>query len=895
MKQLAQQALPTSLGGFRPATSLLTTAINQRTAMMVQLSGYPVASHVVDHIQRSFKFDTVKDLLESIITLRNLVRLAADVLSTIPLANVSKQQLNRKEISDYIAANASSLGASSVSVTSNAKLLDLVAYMITSSETPAQSWLLDMSDTAADNKFVAIHKLYESIAAGSTGSDFVYNPESDTVVTLGDLRRFKDLSARSKTADQKAEYNSVMENQKTLVRLAHVRLVDHVFSLVNDVHVWEHFISVRKSPDPAQNDLRAQGLKVFASYLHSLLMYFHIWSVETFMATYRRLEEWVTTFPSIPAHIIDQYNNIVRKHDVLGAQVDAAAVLAAFDQDKNNPLHSAIRILPTDFVDAFGLKKVLAAVTTAAAATAAPISAVQNLNELTNANYTHLLLATPVASFNLISDISEHLMMQGAVAQEINHASAGVLIGLSRYYSDELINQMKRIGLRIPFNYVGKVPHVTYVKETTNAAIEGGSLDITYQAPAASYDYQQYVRETLAYKIFPGSHAAIQDYYPKFLTHRDEAKRLRTILGTEWKSLYPSWLTNGSQAYTTAMLRAEPESVKLLLEMISGQPFDLIKRTITNPYMRENWATILSSFATLYVVPAETKLEDILTDEGKLTAVAVTGHGKPYGVEYPALTALQGAATADDFVKVSDFVYLRIHKLIPAPSRHLAIERDFHLSHRRYYFSGNDDAQTLVAVKKWVFDEGLLHQALVPYKKLADRPLALLDKRYAYSNDYMLLQLDLRYDATSALMSYERINVAPSVREWKQDKFIYFITHNTFGAYCAAAEGASAVEEQNDVQALISKAEQEIKNVEKSAMVQPERVKAPAAAISEGAYDTGLNRESAKSGGKRNKKQRPNQKSGKNADATKAGASKGKDAASADSEDGDIADETLTK
>jgi hypothetical protein len=345
MKKLTQQSLPDKLGGFRSFKPLINAAVNQRNAMMIPLSGYPVASHVIDQIQRSLKFDSMKSLLQSLKDLRDLVRLASDVLSTIPLANVSKQQFNRNDLTSYITSNAAALGQAAVTLADNAKLIDLVAYMITSSETPESAWILDMPN-GDSNRFLQIQKLYTSLGDADEDACWVYDPESEKIVEMTSLRRYRDMARKNSAAGKEAQTQTTKSAMTNLLMLSHIKVVDHLYCLTNDTHIWDNFLSVRSNPDPSQNVERATSLKIFAAYLHSVLMYFHFWSIEAFMATYKGLEAWVTTFPVIPEHTLATYNNIVRKYDVFETNRDAAELLSCYQQDGANPLGSQLTILP---------------------------------------------------------------------------------------------------------------------------------------------------------------------------------------------------------------------------------------------------------------------------------------------------------------------------------------------------------------------------------------------------------------------------------------------------------------------------------------------------------------------------------------------------------------------
>jgi len=257
----------------------------------------------------------------------------------------------------------------------------------------------------------------------------------------------------------------------------------------------------------------------------------------------------------------------------------------------------------------------------------------------------------------------------------------------------------------------------------------------------------------------------------------------------------------------------------MLFELIGKQPFELILRTIANPYSREKWATLISSFGTLYVFPSEVALKNIVSDSNKLNAMMVEGYGKPYGLDYKALLALQGKVDSDQFLELSPTVFIRFHSVIPVPTFMLSVDDNFYLTQRRYYFPGN--TSSTIPVSHWVLDDALLHLAFTPYQQAQDVPKVLLDKRYGYANDYLMIQLDLRYNPENSAHSDGEVSTSVTVKDWKQDKFLYFITHNTAGHYGSDASSAVAGTE-TDLNAMIKKAEQEITSIESTANVHPE-------------------------------------------------------------------------
>lgn len=834
MQRLVQQSLPDKMTTYTGLANLVANSYNHRNVMLSQMSGYPIPSHVIAQLHSRIKLTSMKALYQSLVEVRNLARLAADILNTIYLANIGKQQLSRAEVTSYIKANAAAFGEAGLADASRTADLEFVAYLITSSETSEASWTLSFADTATDNIYLAFKKLYASVVDAEADAMHVYNPIQATVTPIRDLPRY--VAERKEAAGKKDVLAAIDERLTALqapAQLAQIRVIDHMFMLMNDIGVWENFISARKSTDPSQNIERANSLKLFAAYVHSILMYYHFWQIESFMSVYRSLEEWVVTFPAIPSHIMHNYNTIVKNHDMLGAAKDANSVMAALTQDRDNTLGVKVIALPTEYVNAFGFKDILARVKQAMEKAQLPTNPFHDLSVLGGDTFGHLLLAHPVTTFDLLQDWKEVINMEGLVTEEIKSAVAGVMPALNKYWNDALMDNLGRLSIGVPFPLTHASNMVPEIMKSTVAEIKSGALHYESHMPLASYELEQYVRKDMALKIFDARTKDFVDkYYPQFVINHDQAKKLRAIIGTEFRSLTPSQYATGDRTYTAAALRADSNLVKNLLETITNYSSWVITRNLYNPYIRKVWATYFSSFCSLYIVPKDQKLGELITKAGSMANMFVTGYGKPYGVTYRELVTLQGEIKSEEeFVPIVDEVssakdvvaYMRFHKRIPHVTDTLTVETDFYLERKRYYFKGSltakaGETEAGVPVSKWVLADGLLHMTRIPLRTQEDAPTTLLDKRYAYMNNYLVLQSDLRYNVEASIVAGKSVSVAPAEREWKQDRYDYFITHNTYGSYATGGVTNLAVEaSESKVGELISKAEKELQNTEQQA------------------------------------------------------------------------------
>lgn len=810
MQKLSQNRLPKHIGAFVNLRQILSLAITQRGTFAMNKSGYPVASHAVARMQQHLDLSSMKSLLTGVMKLRDLCRFAANVLDTIPLAKVDKFQLVRTELIAYIGENAASHGVSDLSETEK----DFVAYLITSAETADGAWILDFSE-GDSNRVLQFEKLYRSLlspdtitaTASKTKIDYsnwdtdihvVYDPEKDDIINIQNGRRLnnviKEFDAKLAgldTATSEAlalDASDAINNAITIHHLAMIRVVDHVNMLLNDIGIWTAMLSPRSKADSASNAERSKSLRLAASYFHSLLMYPHIHALELFMHTYDKLQDWMKVYPALPADIIANYNHVVRSHDFLKAGDDAKSLLNLIEADNDETTGSMITGVPMEIVRAFGLTDVINEVNDAANRALLPIN-LTDLKLLDDEKYRYVLLSFAVAEFNMTQKFSEFLYMGHATSKEIQEAIYAVNPGLQTYYRDEIQTKLKSLAPTVPFGYSNHVALTDEVMKTTPAVLEGGKLMWRPLTPTHSYDYQYFLRHDKLFTIFGGDSIinAHSKYVPTIIINKDSAARLRRILMKEnWKTMMPASLAYSDHVYNKAMLRADRNTVKRLMEDITGMNFSLLERQITAPYFKQIVATYLSGFALLYIIPNESPVkrskDKETATEADSQAFLVVGHGKPYGTTYQNLASKQSPFKREDLIEIGYGAYIRILDEIPVPLEDLAADPDFYVSHPYYYYPSNSST---ISVKEWVVTDGLLNFALAPITGNYRKPATLLDQRHAYLNDKIYIQTHMTWSIAGTMDDSFHM---PLVKQsWSQDVYTPNIEYITHGEYSNSA------------------------------------------------------------------------------------------------------------
>jgi hypothetical protein len=848
MRELNQLPLPKTLASFVSLNPLLSDAITSRNTFLMNLSGYPVGNHAVGRIMSVyFSSSDYTTMLNNIKRLRDITRYTADLILTNPMFKADKHALNRTELIAYIEQTA--LDGPLV-LTPTEK--DFIAYLIISPETGDAGWTLEMSDDGDYNRILQFHKLYNSIKdsrtpimdedgkAESKGDDYselaVFDPTADEVTSFTKSPRMKALLAAYKnrtkaskdTSYKKSlavDYNQQIEHAKTIQSIAALRVVDHLFMLLNDMSIWKAFVTPRTKVDQSVNIERARGIKTLSAYLHSILMYPQVFSLELFLGTYRKLNLWVPVYSSVPLETMALYEHAVKEHDYLQASHDSSVILQLLDQDSNNPTKSSILGLPLEFIDIFGLEDVKNQARLAKDKIVTPIT-IDNLKTLNNREYDYYVMAAPISNFNIARDLTTVLTLNKAVAHEIDSASVCIQNGLTRYYTEDISARLHRLKPSVPFGFSMPIPSVDNHNHTTESKLEGGKMHYTPLTPARTYTYQEYLRNDVRYTVFTSDllvHGDGQARLPKLIINEDQAKHLRSLLHKDFQSLMPTSLVYGDTLYNKDQLStgnkfADREAIRRLFETMSGMNFSIIERELGSEHIKRLWATYLSSFALLYVVPADAYDISQLSqyqDEAlasQLLPYLVEGHGYPYGTTYSALASKQREPKTSDFIMIAPGVSLRFLNEIPMPTSNLKVCHDFYLQNPYYYYASNSET---MSVDNWVMTDGLQHMALAPkFMSYTPSPM-LMTPNLGYLNGRLLQQMDMLYKIPAPGANEAGFSIPVSTKPWVYDRFMYNVNYKTWGSYVEEIEGGLEIETTpittiiESIEKSVAKADQE--------------------------------------------------------------------------------------
>lgn len=810
MDRISQNRLPNHLGAFVSLENVLAAAVTQRSTFIMSLCAYPVASHAVARLIALIKLTDMSSIYAGVLKARDLTLFAATILDSIPLARVDKSQLDRADISTYVKMNSSNHGIPTLSPED----IDLVAYLITSAESNEGAWLLEFTTTPEENPILQFQRLYQSLLSVEMSSKSksdtglynsfdaatasVYDIERREILPLQNTRRVRkimdDAHSRIASADvlsverETISGNNALRAVFTTYNLASLRVLDHLLMLILDTNIWGSFVSPRLKVDPSLNLERSKSLKLAAAYFQSILIYPHIFNIELFYQTYQNTQSWMQIYPAMPADILENFEQIIRKHDFLDARNDVKLVFDTLEQSKNESTTSAITGLPIEVVGAFGLDSIKDNIDAATATTALPV-ALTELKTLDDEKYRYLLLSFPITEFHMGQTFSEHIFLGNLIGNELNSTMQSINPGLQRYYKEEIVNRLKTLDIRIPFGFSNQIPMTDEIVRPTTGALSNGRMLWRPLSPIHSLDYERYLRDEKKLSVFSSSHIMAQqpDYFsPRFLANLDVSLKLRNILKKpDWKTLVPSNVAYHDTKITTLMLQSSHDIVKDLLRDLTHMSYTLLERQMNAPYLKELFATFFSSFACLYSIPADeftapskgAKQNDVVLDH---TLYQIEGYGNPYGMSYASLSLLQGPLKINQLVKVGLNSYIRLHTTIPLPAETMVACNDFFVTHPYYYYPAGS---AKMEVASWVLGDGLWNFGLAPIFGNITKPFTFLDQRHAYLNDKLYMQMDLTYRVVGTSDSNNGFEIPILQHHWSQDLFQSNLKYVTLGSY----------------------------------------------------------------------------------------------------------------
>lgn len=767
-----------------PLESRLSSLFDARAIAISKMSGYPVPRHALARLQKLLKLDSLKSLLESIAKVSELTTLTAEVIESMDATNLNKYQLNRTDVVAYV-SNVT-VGARNISLTDDE--IDIIAHVITTSEANPDAWVL-ASAAGDDNLHLSFYNLYQEILkTDNPGALPIFSPSAGNVVAFNSLPMYKKKGAKNNIDEKSA----LVATDAIIYQFSATRIVDHIYQLLMDKSIWPHFLAPRKIADVASNLDRAKSLRVFSLYLQSLLTYHQFFAMEAYLHTYDVLQNWLISFPALETETMNKIEASIRKHDFLGAREDAQGLLSSFGLLAKNELGSFV--FPSEYLGSFGFKAKVEEITAAVNSVPVP-SVITEIATLDDPKFVPLLAGGIASKFDVAYQLADLLIREKVVESVVNEALKGLIPFITRGTSKMALSALEALNIKCTIPFVIPAATTHEIIKGAERRIQQGTFYNDSAAAPYCYDYHKILREDYRFRML-FSRTMIEEankFKANYVVDFDRATLLRKQLNYEWKSFTPSYLAGGSHSFNAKTWGVSEDSVRELVEYVTGESYEIIIRQLSVADMRSIWATFTSAFCITYHKPGDNReLHDVFTaydpavDNASLTPV--TGYGKPFGTTYASLADLQGALTDKErLIPLGWGLYIRVIKIFPTPTAKLAFDKDsWHNQYPFGYFQANSGRST---VTTWVKEEGLWNHALTPVTTRDVVPSVKFTPAHAYANADLYLNVYYFYSPDSPAEAREKMPIPLVTEEWSLERYGYWLQYIHWGRYGSPAAG----------------------------------------------------------------------------------------------------------
>lgn len=854
---------------FRDLRSTTKVILNSRLNGLVKLAGYPVPSQLVALIHARIDLTTVKSMYESLAAIQKITYVASEILKFISLEKMERHQLSRKDIEATI--NTMAVTNNTLGVTVDAADAELIAYLLTSTDSDEYSWRLAMSKSKTDNLVFRLNALYRSLdnatATGNSANDLSSLVLWDTasagsdnfgsVVFWKESSDYRALVAKADSADPNSKEARALAATAEMIKLSTIKVIDHVAALMFDTNIWSKFISPRTTSPGAtvsQNLERGKSLAGLAMYCQSLLTYNVFFATEFQKQMYEKLAKWYIAFPELSSEVQINYQNIVRKNDLLNSYLDVEAIMAT-TETTDSKIGVKVHILFSDFIYSYGLDSIVATADTAAAKIS-PISSFSDLKELLESSNSALLLTHPVANANFMIALTDAVISTKMYSAVLQSMLPTVLAKLGLWYTPDNIARMKSLSLTLNLPWAINIPITKTIDTTTTADIVSGGVNLRLFAPKDSYEYTKFVQDNLSVAITAENDTRIKDFYPTYLVDRDEAAKLRTLIHVPARSLYP-WSEGASTVrYKVNTLVRDLWAMKSMLEVILGVDYETFLLSLRSDFEARKYATQLSSFAFILRWNETTESYD-----------RIDGYGQPYGVSWQSLYDMQSYNQTNGSGPSQMFRYIELKSdlneamdssrpkerilffnFLPEFTDTMELDTNVYLTHTRYYFKGqapkidlssprtvdNDSGSKKKKLEANVNNFGtsieteghprqinklIIEDSMLNYTRMI-APTAVNDTfqtntlfsgLHAFINNRFYINMDINFSPRIENQTLYSLNVVK--QEWTRPSYVPFLEYRLFMAYPSNAGGITAAVSDDEALIMSMKSEMEAKTV----------------------------------------------------------------------------------
>lgn len=809
MRQIKNAPITSNLFAFCTLDTVLHKMLNSRLAATSSMSGVPTGNHVVGRLQAIFDISSFPNLLNSLLLIRDVSRAAAEVLRTLPGLRTDHYTVDKTQIATYVDAIINSMQFTNV----GADHRDIIVDLIVEYAADPSAWTL-VQRSGDKDLHIMFTSLYTNVITGYEGGTMPVYRTSDEVALIESLPQFQKANEQgSQQNGDLPDLSQTLKDATTITKLAAVKIIDHVYSLLMSVELWSHFISPRSDGrSAAANIERAKTLDVLAVVCQSLLSYSHRFALEMYLQGYHASSAWIgelIPFSKTVQDMLDRYRDM----DVFDAHSDARSIFEPFSvsgREASSPIHL---IFPTELVGPTGLRqaqKDMAAKTTALKYH----TTFSNLSVLMEPQFLPLLSGTPAGRLSLIQSLGYASLVSNTAKSNIENAFKNALLSGGMQSTHEVIGRAKALNLRahLPFN--GSVAIGNDVVNTFDSHLSDGVLKMDSALPSHSRAYVDFIKSRTRGTIFTGSF--ISENFTEFLNPQipnyDKAAALQADWIVNYSSMQPSQYGISNYRYTTKDLLKGGEFLRQLVGQLVHMPIEQLALYLADDLVMTKIATAFSGFALVYldrpaIIARIGQIEDVAPKTNPVGLELVIGKGMPYGTSYEQLAALQGDMKTGVVFVLPGF-YLRILNKLPRITRTLVLKKQTDLDAPYYYYASNGG---VMSATEWVICEGLWNFALLPVSALPATPTLTFSINRFFPYQELYINVSESFDPTLKSTGREDQVIPVSEHKWMHFQFQPWITYKTFGVYGTVTSVSPDEAGVDDTRKLLESHEKAIK------------------------------------------------------------------------------------
>lgn len=848
MRYLKIKSLPKQVTALQSLESVLNAGIDARIQTLSRLHAYPIPGHILGQLRNFINPNQgLPAVKQRLIRLRDILKFSSELMYNISLVQFEKFQLDFSKLTEMVTNNLASYGYSFTP-----EEVDLVVQLLLTNEIRPSSWSLDLPPSSNENVIIQVSDLYNSlrnsapslgalntrlsgIPIGSYtggklggGSIFasvaevvpqVYIADKDDVAPLTEHQGFRFLwnelanSDSLRADDEKVSFFAqAIRSESIIYTLADMLLTDVLLSMMLSVDIWHKFVPTRTKSDAAQNNERADGLRDFAAFIHSLLVFPHIFRSEFFLTSYSRIEKWYGVLPVVPEVDSTNYKEFVTAFDFLKTKEIASQLFHLFGTKLAVSPDTNVNIIFEEEMYIYGVD----ALEIQKRALVVPNLNFSDLSILRDSQYDELMMSLPLAKFDMTTDIYQRILHQNVFSHLLRMTTASIIPSHTRFYNEQIASRLSALSFSWPLHWSPTLDLSPDLPVGTNMVVGSqSSINIPYGYPVASRKNERFLqRDRLM--TFSSDIELIGNMLAPFSFDSYQAQQLREATGMNRPSYLPDAFGKSGRAITTRLLLADIANREALVETISQQNHIFGSKLLNHSVNSEKFSTFCSSFGLLFRISDEDERAGRRLDPKKGTISdginlrLLPGWGAPYGITYEELDRMQEFSTGD-YIALTSHVAIALLKRIPVPSFSLRVEQ-FYLAQPYYSFAG--DETNYIEVNEFISAPAYLQFATRPHVRIEVRPAIVLDKIYIYSTAGLVMQVDSEF--TLAEQEPPAFTPGVTTHKWNHDKMALTLEYRTIRPVIGGEGTVAAGENTNPLVQMNEQIEKEFQELLKS-------------------------------------------------------------------------------